>query len=238
MKNFFGVLLIFIVLSASNFAVQAQTFRIEAGYSQPNIYSNLISDRTFQGINLGVNVELEVPNLEFLSLHTGISYHFMFSDNSQRSRFGTPLNDSIRIQTQGHQLRIPIYLQASQTVFRVLRGTVFAGPSIHIGLAMPQEITTRINPDFWDLVSLNGYYRLNETADLYSDRVHRFNLSLDAGLALDWWRLQLRGGYSFGVLNLNKWQQPVDAPIEFINVSRDQMRLRQSGWFVSLGYRF
>ena len=249
MKKIFVISLIFITLSSTISVLQAQTFRVEGGYSQPRIYSSEISHRFFHGINLGVTAEFDIfPEIEFLSLHTGILYSYMFGNDAQRSRFGMPLNDSIRIRTQGHQLRIPIHVQASQTVFRVIRGTVFAGPSVNIGLAMPQRITATsglIDPEHpyrWDLASLNGFYQLG-TTDLHSDRMRRLNLQLDAGLAIEWWNLQLRGGYSLGINNLNKWRQTAPGYIDlpngtnvYINVSG--VRQRQSGWFVSLGYRF
>ena len=243
MKKIFGISLFLIAISSVFFALQAQTFRVEAGYSQPRIYSNEISNRYFHGFNLGVTAEFAIPQVEFLSLYTGISYVYMFGNNSQHSRFGSGFNDSIRISTQAHQLRIPIHLQASQSVW-AFRGTVFAGPSINIGLTMPQEVSTNINPEFWNLASLNGFYRLGETTDLHADRMRRINLQFDAGLSLEWWRLLLRGGYSFGINNLNKWQ-PAPELIELpngttidINSRMSNMRLRQSGWFVSLGYRF
>ena len=221
MKKIFVISLIFITLSSTISVLRAQTFRVEGGYSQPRIYSSEISHRFLHGINLGVSVEIDIPQVEFLSLHTGLSYSYMFGVNSQKYFFSHH-NDSIRISTQGHQLRIPIHLQASQTVFRVIRGTVFAGPSINIGLAMPQTTTTTIRCEE-GLQWLEDLGHRVGTFDLYDGRLRRFNLQLDAGLGLEWWNLQLRGGYSLGLNNLSQM---------------DFHRQRQSGWFVSLGYRF
>jgi hypothetical protein len=236
MKKIFGISLIFIVLNSIFSVLQAQTYRIEAGYSQPRIYSTEISNRYFHGVSLGATAEFDIPQVSFLTLQTGISYSYSFGNNAQKGRFAQ-FNDSIRINTQGHQLNIPIHLQASQTIFRVIRATVFVGPNINIGLSMPQKVETNISSEWWDYASLNGYYQLG-TTDLYNDRLRRFNLQMDTGLAAQWWKLQVKGGYSFGLNNLNKWQQPADVPVNWLNVSGDRVKQRQSGWFVSIGYEF
>ena len=201
------------------FALQAQTFRVEAEYSQPRIYSSEISNRYFNGFSLGATAEFDIPQVSFLTLQTGILYSYSFGNNAQKFQS----TDSIRINTQGHQLNIPIHLQASQTIFRVIRGFVFAGPNINIGLSIPQRVeTSTANPDWWNIANLNGFYQLG-TTDLYSDRLRRFNLQMDTGLGAEWWRLQVKSGYSFGLNNLSKM---------------DFHKQHQSGWFVSIGYRF
>jgi len=231
MKKYFKVAaLIVFILSSACFTLQAQRFRIESGYSQPRIFSSERSNRYFHGFHLGGTVEFESPQVGFLSLQTGLTYSYMFGNNSQRFHFNNnnSVSDSIRINTQGHQLNIPVYAVASYTLFRgVLRVSAFAGPNFNIGLYMPQRVETTIrdnNP--YGLQGLqfieNMGYRFGYS-DLYDGRLRRFNLQMDVGAAVQWWKLQVRSGYSFGLNNLN---------------IHDSDRKRQSGWFVSLAYEF
>jgi hypothetical protein len=219
------VALIVFMLSSANFALQAQTFRIEAGYSQPRIYSNEIGHRFFHGFHVGGTVEFDpLPQVGFLTFQTGLLYSHLTGNNSQRFHFAST-SDSIRINTQGHQLNIPLYAIASYTIVRAIRVSAFAGPNFNIGLAMPQRVETTIRDNtpqgeqgLQILESLG--YRLG-TSDLYDGRLRRFNLQMDVGASAQWWKLQVKGGYSFGLNNISQL---------------DFHRQRQSGWFVSLAY--
>ena len=222
MKKSFKAVALIIILSSAFFALQAQTYRIEAGYSQPRIYSSEISHRYLHGFQLGGTVEFDFfPEISFLTFQTGLSYSYSFGNNSQRYRY-TSISDSIRINTQGHQLNIPVYAIASQTIFKVVKVSVFAGPNFNIGLSMPQRVETTIT-DAEGLQRLESFgYRLG-TSDLYDGRLSRFNLQMDVGAGAQWWKMQVRGGYSFGINNLSKF---------------DFHKQRQSGWFVSVAYEF
>jgi len=222
MNKSFVITLIIIVLSSIFFTLQAQTFRIEAGYSQPRLYSNKMSHRYFNGIRMGGTVDFEIPQANFLTVQTGLSYSYAFSKNDVQKYYFSSNSDSIRINTQGHSIDIPLHITASHKVFKVVRVFAFTGPSLNIGLHMSQKIETRITDG-------DGLQRLEDlgyklgNSDLYDGRLRRFNLQLDAGAGAQWWKIQVKGGYSFGMNDLNKG-----------NLHKQW----QSGWFVSTAYEF
>jgi len=235
--------LIVCILSSAHFALQAQTYRVEAGYAQPRIYSSEISHRFFHEFRLGGTAEFDFPQVGFLSFQTGLSYSYLFGNNSQRGRYPNVL-DSLRINTQGHQLNIPVYAIASYTIVRVIRVSAFAGPNFNIGLAMPQRVETNIVVDdtptgMRNLRQIEGFgYRLGNS-DLYDGRLRRFNLQMDVGASAQWWKIQVRGGYSFGLNNISNWDIRFYDPISEDNIfTVHPQRQRQSGWFVSLAYEF
>jgi len=227
--------LIIFILSSAHFALQAQTYRIEAGYAQPRIYSNEMGHRFLHEFRLGGTVEFDFPQVSFLSFQTGLLYSHLFGNNSQRHNFGSP-SDSLRINTQGHQLNIPVYAIASYTIVRAIRVSAFAGPNFNIGLSMPQEVGTTIRNEA-GLRQIEGLgYRIG-THDLYNDRLRRFNLQMDVGASAQWWKIQVRGGYSFGLNNISNWDVRIYEPNSDTFTLHPQ-RQRQSGWFVSLAYEF
>lgn len=221
MKKTFRLTLIIFILSSVFFTLQAQTFRIEAGYSQPRLYSSEISHRYFHGFRLGGTVDFQIPQANFLGIHTGLFYSYAFSNDAQKYYFSS-ISDSIKINTQGHYLEIPLHVTASYNLFKTMRIFAFAGPNFSIGLYQPQKVETKITDgDGLQLIKDLGYEI--GSSDLYSDRLRRFNLQLEAGGGVQWWKLQAKGGYSFGINNLSKM---------------DFHKQRQSGWFVSLAYEF
>ena len=221
MKRTFGLVLIIFTLSSISFTLRAQTFRIEAGYSQPRLYSNELSHRYFHGVRLGGTVDFEVPQVKFLGIHTGLFYSYSFGNDAQKYYY-TSILDSIRINTQGHYIDIPLHVTASYNVFKSVKAFAFAGPNFNIGLYMPQNVETTIT-DGLGLQNIEKLgYKLGDS-NLYDGRLSRFNLQLEAGGGVQWWKLQLKGGYSFGINNLNKG-----------NLHKQ----RQSGWFASIAYEF
>ncbi len=221
MKKAFGLAFLFILLSTVFVTIQAQTFRIEAGYSQPGIYSSEISNRYFNGIRLGATVDFEIPQYNFLTLHTGLFYSYAFSNDTQKYYFSS-IADSIKINTQGHYLDIPLHITASFNLFKSVKFFIFAGPNFNIGLYLPQKVETTIT-DGDGLQHIKDFGYELDTSNLYPDRLCRFNLQLETGGGVQWWKFQVKGGYSFGINNLSKL---------------DFHKQKQSGWFVSAAYEF
>lgn len=199
----------------------AQTFRIEAGYLQPVRRSNDISSQHLNGIRVGGTVDFDIPKVNFLSIHTGLLYSFTFGKDAQKYNF-TSYSDSIRINNrQGHFLDIPVHVVASYRLFGdKVKVFAFAGPNFNIGLYQQQDVQTTIT-DGGGLQWLEdlGYYEGRR--NLYPDRLRRFNFQLEAGGGLEWWKLQVKGGYSFGINNISK-----------LGISRE----RQGGWYVTAAY--
>lgn len=221
MKKTFGVILLIFTLGSIFFTLQAQTFRIEAGYSQPRIYSSEISHRYLHGVRLGGTVDFEIPQVKFLGVHTGLFYSYSFGNDAQKYRYSS-ISDSIRINTKQHTLEIPVHITASYNIFKTVRAFAFAGPRFNIGLYMPQKVETTMT-DGAGLQQLTDFGYILGESNLYDGRLSRFNLQLEAGGGVQWWKLQVKGGYSFGINNLSKF---------------DFHKQRESGWFTSIAYEF
>lgn len=224
MKKLFLFMGVALALCAMPGTLRAQTFRIEAGYLQPVRRSNTISPQHLNGIRVGGTVDFDIPKVSFLSIHTGLLYSFTFGKDSQMyPQINT--SDSIRINNrQGHFLDIPVHVVASYTLFKnKVKVFAFAGPNFNIGLYQQQRVETNATDgEVLQAIRDNGYYI--GTRNLYPDRLRRFNFQLEAGGGFEWWKLQVKGGYSFGLNNISK-----------LGLEEDE-RERQSGWFVSLAY--
>ena len=203
--------------------MQAQTFRVEGGYLQPVRRSNTLGPQHLNGIRVGATVDFDLPKVSFLSIHTGLLYSFTFGRDSQKYYFSS-LSDSVRINNrQGHFLDIPVHLVASYTLFgNKLKAFAFAGPNFNIGLFQQQDVQTTVTDgDGLKTLESLGYYigRRN----LYPDRLIPFNFQLEVGGGFEFWRMQVKGGYSFGINNISR-----------LGISRE----RQGGWYVSTAYAF
>ncbi len=223
MRRIFIITVALLAASVSVGELHAQTFRVEAGYLQPVRRSNHIGNQHLNGIRVGGTVDFELPKVNFLSIHTGLFYTFAFGNDSQRYYFSS-YSDSIRIRhDQSHFLDIPVHVVASYKLFKN-KVTVFgfAGPNFNIGLYQKQTIETTIT-DEGGLSYLEELGHYVGSRNLYPERLRRFNLQLEVGGGIEWWRMQVKGGYSFGINNISK-----------VDISRE----RQSGWFVSTAYTF
>lgn len=221
MKKLFLFMGVALALCAMPGTLRAQTFRIEAGYLQPVRRSNTISSQHLNGIRVGGTVDFDIPKVSFLSIHTGLLYSFTFGKDSQMyPQINT--SDSIRINNrQGHFLDIPVHVVASYTLFKnKVKVFAFAGPNFNIGLYQQQRVETNATDgEVLQAIRDNGYYI--GTRNLYPDRLRRFNFQLEAGGGFEWWKLQVKGGYSFGINNISK-----------LGISRE----RQGGWYVTAAY--
>lgn len=221
MKKLFLFMGVALALCAMPGTLRAQTFRIEAGYLQPVRRSNAISSQHLNGIRVGGTVDFDIPKVSFLSIHTGLLYSFTFGKDSQKYNFSSA-SDSIRINNrQGHFLDIPVHVVASYTLFKnKVKVFAFAGPNFNIGLYQQQNVETTIT-DGGGMQWLDGLGYYVGQRNLYPDRLRRFNFQLEAGGGLEWWKLQVKGGYSFGINNISK-----------LGISRE----RQGGWYVTAAY--
>lgn len=212
MKNILKTILI-LVLIFSGSQLKAQTYRIEAGYIQPTRYSSVMSNRLFNGIRLGGTVDFNLP-AEFLTIHTGLLYTYAFSTSTQKALAG----DSAIYKTQGHYIDVPLHLTASHWILKKqVKLFAFAGPNFNIGLSQPQNVTTSAN--YESVMGVEPGY-----SDLFKNDIQRFNFQLEAGGGIQWRHFLVKGGYTFGINNLNR--------------KNSDNKLHQSGWYVTAGYEF
>lgn len=216
MKNIFRLALILVFISSFTH-ISAQTYRLEAGYVQPVRYSDPMSNRYFNGARIGGTVDFNLP-LDFMTIHTGLLYSYVYSDDTQKFSG----SNSVRFRTQGHFIDIPVHVTALRTLFKDFKIFAFAGPNLNIGLYQPQKITNNISLD--EILEFYNAYNVSlRNEDVYKGDLRRFNLQLEVGGGVQWRKYLVKGGYSFGINDLNK---------------NSVLKQRQSGWYVSAAIEF
>jgi hypothetical protein len=208
-------LVFFLTLILSVFTLSAQTYRLELGYNNPDRYGVNVSSTYFNGIKLGGTAEFDLKNN--LSLLTGALYNIVYSYKVQ----GYPGTQVVNYETLGHSVDIPIRLTYTYPFSKTISAFAFAGPNINIGLAQNMKITSTQTYQ-----SDNPYYIKPGPFDLYNGsdyQLNRLNLQIGIGAGVQWKKYQLKGGYDFGINNLDK------------SVTGN---LYQKGWYVSVAYQF
>ncbi|MHB9140430.1 MAG: outer membrane beta-barrel protein [Paludibacter sp.] len=204
---------IFVLFIISTLNLSAQKYAIEAGYLNPDRYGSGVSSTYFNGIRLGGTAGFDLKNN--LSLLTGVLYSVVYSDKLQ----GYPNSTNVTYKTLGHFLDIPLRINYTFPITKNLSVFGFAGPNINIGLYQGQTITSTQT-----YLPSNPLYVAPGFTELYkASLLNRLNLQIGAGGGVQWNKYQLKGGYDFGITNLNK-----------MNTGN----LYQKGWYVSFVYQF
>ena len=211
MKNILKISLV-LVLLVSFVPVQAQKYRIEAGYIQPNRTSDKMSTRYFHGIRVGGTVDFDMP-VRYLGIHTGLLYTYAFSDDVQKY----PSSESLTFKTQGHYLDIPIHATATFEMKYDIKLFIFAGPNLNIGLYQPQKVTSTLSSPYYISMLENLDIREGKS-NLYEGDLRWFNFQLEAGGGFQWKKAIVKGGYAFGINDLSK---------------KAADKQRQGGWYAS-----
>lgn len=193
--------------------LNAQIYRLEVGYNNPVRLGPNASATFFNGIRLGGTAEFDLKSN--FSLLTGVLYNVAYSNKIQRY----PNLDTVTYKTWGHYLEIPLRLTYTLPVSKNLKFFGFAGPNIRYGLAQNQEVISTMTDA---LNTINNIMPGN--VDLYKNSIiNRLNLQLGAGGGVQWKNYQLKGGYDFGITNLNK---------------TGTGNLFQKGWYATFAYQF
>lgn len=176
----------------------AQTYRLEIGYNNPNRYSSGGSSTYFNGAKLGATAEFKLKNN--FSLLTGALYNFVYSDKIQ----GYPNDASVKYHSTGHSLDIPVRLMYTLPMSKTLKVFGFAGPNLNIGLFQNMKITSTLT-----YPTTSSLYIQPRSIDLYggSDadyQLNRLNLQIGVGGGVQWKKYQVKAGYDWGLNNLNK----------------------------------
>ena len=177
------------------------------------------------GICTGLTGSLFFTNK--LSMQLGVIYSNLHYADEQDYEYGTY---RLVQSNYSHNISVPIYAAYTVPLFEKVKFTVFAGPDIHYGLAEKRLVA--LSDGFAsDSSAIANFQKekgtfLNEGAtDLYkNEELQRLSISFDIGGGFEFSRFLLKGGYGFGLTNINK----ID----------NGNRLKQSGWNISLGYKF
>jgi len=190
------------VISLDSLIFKKLTYRLEVGYNNPVRYGVGVSSIYFNGMRAGLTAELELKNN--LSLLTGALYNLVYSDALQKY----PNLTSVRKLSYGHFIDVPVRVAYTYPFSKDLKIFGFAGPNLNIGLSQIQGTISTVS-------TVPTAY-----ADLYKNSIlNQFDLQLGAGGGLQWKKFQLKAGYDFGLLKLNK---------------STTENLYQKGWYVSL----
>ena len=192
-------------------AVNAQQINLEAGYFNPKQYKTTAGENYFDAARVGASVFL--PWKYNFSLQTGLLYNIGLSTKKQLF----PHDYSVNYTTWSHGLEIPLRAQYTLPLGKQWSLFGFAGPNIQIGIIQNTQIDANLSAI---LTQMSGI----ETGkiNMYQDNLHRINFQLGAGGGIQWKKYILKGGYDWGMNNLNKLS---DA------------RIYQKNWFASSGYQ-
>jgi hypothetical protein len=212
MRSSFKISFVIIMLSAVC-TLKGQTYRIEAGYSNPKLYGNNVSSVYFNNIKLGGTAEFKLKNN--FSLLTGALYNYVYSNKLQKF----PNSATVKYDYKGHSIDIPARVIYTLPFAKNLKAFTYAGPNLNVGLLLDRKVYSTLS----NALNIKNEV-LPSVDDLYkSSLLNRLNLQVGVGGGVQWKRYQVKGGYDWGINNLN---------------SVDNGSLHQNAWHVSLSYQF
>ncbi len=181
------------------------TNRIEVGYNNPSRFGSGVSTTYFNGIKMGITTELEMKYN--ISLLTGVLYNLVYSDKLQRY----PNSKSVNYLTYGHLINVPLMAIYTIPIKNNLKLFGYSGPTFSVGLRQREVALSTVS-------TVTSTY-----SNMYNSSLNRLNLQVGLGGGVQWKKFQLKGGYDWGVLNLNR---------------KDTGKLYQRGWYVTFGCEF
>lgn len=192
-------------------AVNAQQINLEAGYFNPKQFKTTAGENYFDAARIGATVLF--PWKYNLSLQSGLLYNIGLSTKKQLF----PHDYSVNYTTWSHSAEIPLRVHYSIPLGKQWSLFGFAGPNLQIGIIQYTQIDANLNTI---LTQMSGIESGN--INMYQDNLHRINLQLGAGGGVQWKKYSLKGGYDWGMNNLNKLSDS---------------NIYQKNWFVSFGYQ-
>jgi hypothetical protein len=189
------------VISLDSLHLKNITYRLEIGYNNPAQYGKNFSTTYFNGIKVGLTAEYPLKNN--LSLLTGALYNLVYSDKLQKY----PNITSVDYLTYGHFINVPVQIAYYYPFSNNLKVFGYAGPTLNIGLSQIQGTISTVS-------SIPTAY-----TNLYNSNLNRLDLQVGIGAGIQWKKYQLKGGYDYGLLNINRLTTG---------------NLYQKGWYVSL----
>lgn len=194
-------------------SVNAQKITLEGGYFNPKRVGPNTGETYFDAIRLGALAEFDMKYN--FGIQTGLLYNVGYSNKTQRY---SVMRDSVDYTTWSHALEIPIRLVYNQPLFKDFKIFGFAGPNIQIGLIQNQQVDVGLSDA---LVEMTGIQSGNY--NLYGQKkLNRINLQLGAGGGVQWRKYSVKGGYDWGLNNLDRTKAD---------------KVKQGNWYVSLGYQ-
>ena len=186
-------------ISLDSLIIKKLTNRLEVGYNNPARYGSSARTTYFNGVKVGLTTELQMKNN--FSLLAGVLYNLVYSDELQIDP------TKVNYLSYGHFLSVPIMATYNFPVTKDLKFIGFAGPTLSYGLSQVRSTISTVST-----IS-------TEYTDLYKNSVlNRLDLQVGVGAGVQFRKYQLKAGYDYGLLNVNKLSG----------------NLYQKGWYVSL----
>ena len=192
-------------ISLDSLILKKLTNRFEVGYNNPAQYGANFSTTYFNGFKVGLTTEY--PIQQNLSLLSGILYNFVYSDKLQVYGSST----YVFYSTNGHFINIPVQIAYTLPVSNDLKFSGFAGPTLNFGIYQKKSTFSTVA----------GVSTVFNNQD-YVSNLNQLDLQLGLGLGVQWKQYQLKGGYDFGLLNINRLSTG---------------NLYQKGWYISLSVK-
>ena len=186
-------------ISLDSLVFQKLTNRLEVGYNNPAQYGSGRSTTYFNGVKIGLTSELALKSN--FSLLAGVLYNLVYSDKAQIDP------TSVNYLTYGHFINVPVLLIYNLPISNDLKFSVYGGPDLNVGLGQIQQVYSTVS------TIPNSY------TNLYKSTLNQLDLQIGCGAGVQWKKFQLKGGYDFGLLNINRLSTG---------------NIYQKGWYVSL----
>ena len=196
------------VVSLDSLIFKRVTNRLEIGYNNPSQYGSTVSTTYFNGLKVGLTSELPLKNN--FSLLAGVLYNLVYSDKMQIKPSST-FTDYV---TYGHFINVPVHLLYNLPVSKNLNFFGFGGLTLNYGLTQIQSIVSTYNNAIYGIPS--AY------TNLYKSNLNQLDLQVGVGGGVEFKKYQLKAGYDWGVLNINKLTTG---------------SLNQKGWYVSFAIK-
>lgn len=207
--NFISKLAFFLIFFVAAQQLNAQKVFIESGFLNPKRVGKQTSETYFEAVRLGGLYEHE------LKYNFGLQSGLLFTTSySHKLQLHAELSDTIKYSTWAHGLDIPLRVVYNQPIYKSFRLFGFAGPNFQIGLVQNQNIKSYLSEEMQAIHNIqSGKYKL------HTDQINRFNFQLGAGGGVQWRQFIVKGGYDWGLNNLDK--------------TKNDKWLTQSNWYVS-----
>ncbi len=217
MRKIKSKLLIIGVLLSVSVYVAAQRPSINIGYVNTNnnakIASNILGlkveakdEIVLDGITAGFDWDVLIAN--FIGVSTGLNYTYAFRNQNIVGNSYYRYNYHILDAPVRFMLSLPITNDGD------LRLLLYAGPKFALSIAGVGQ------------AYVNGK-KSGDSQDLYADSNYRsrFNLYVGPAVGLQYKNVILKGGYDFGLMNLNRNSN-----------TKDNYKVNQEQWYIKLGF--
>lgn len=192
-------------MNTAPFILNAQKIAIETGYANPVRFGSNFSSTYLNGNQFGLTVNQDL--MSDFGLLSGLTYTVAYGANNQIYPSSVVNYYSLALFAD-----IPLQLVYSLPVSETFKFFALAGPKLNIGLMQKQIV----NSTYAGVPSTDRY--------LYSSNILKnVNYQLGVGAGMQWKQFILKGGYDFGLNNLNKLSTG---------------NLYQNAWHVTFAYEF